>query len=134
MKNQRVFVYGTLMTGLRNHYLIKAHLKEVQAGKTNGILYDLPYGYPAMVPGNGTVYGELMELSEIEEALSVLDGLEDYFGVGCPDNLYNRVHQEVETTGGEKLMSYLYIWARPDELMRRGTLVPDGDWRRFKGF
>ncbi|OPZ72496.1 MAG: AIG2-like family protein [Firmicutes bacterium ADurb.Bin456] len=77
---KRVFVYGTLMTGMNNHHLIKPYLENIQQGKTAGILYDLPYGYPAIIPGNGTVYGEVMGPHNLGEALKVLDRLECVIG------------------------------------------------------
>lgn len=132
MKPKRVFVYGTLMSGLHNHHLVKPYLKKSEPGKTVGILFDLPYVYPAIIPGNGTVYGEVMELRDVCEALKVLDRLEGYHGTGGPRNLYNRVIQEVETSGGEKVLAYLYIWGRPEELRDLGNVVPGGDWRDFK--
>lgn len=131
MKVERVFVYGTLMSGLHNHYLVKPYLIKIQAGKTKGVLYDLPYGYPAMIPGNGTVYGEVMELNNVNQAFFVLDGLEDFHGKDSPNNLYNRVVQEVETIGGGRFDAYLYIWGKPDELRELGTIVPEGDWRKY---
>ena len=69
MEITRVFVYGTLMTGLSNHSVIKAFVKSICAGKTRGILYDLPYGYPAVKPGQGVVHGEVVELQDVAERL-----------------------------------------------------------------
>jgi gamma-glutamylcyclotransferase (GGCT)/AIG2-like uncharacterized protein YtfP len=136
MDINRVFVYGTLMSGMRNHHLIKPYLKRIISGKTDGILYDLPYGYPAIIPGNSIVCGEIMELRDPGEALEVLDRLEDYHGKESYCNLYNRIIQVVETRDGERLPAYLYIWGRPNELGELGTIVQDGDWRvliNYKG-
>lgn len=55
MEINKVFVYGTLMTGMHNHHLIKPFLKSVDTAKTNGFLFDLPYGYPAMIAGEDEV-------------------------------------------------------------------------------
>jgi gamma-glutamylcyclotransferase (GGCT)/AIG2-like uncharacterized protein YtfP len=87
----KVFVYGTLMTGMKNHYLVEPYVKSVKPARVAGVLYDLPYGYPAMTTGNMEVFGELMELANITEALKVLDRLEDYRGPGEAGNLYDRV-------------------------------------------
>ncbi|VFU14763.1 hypothetical protein SCFA_2650005 [anaerobic digester metagenome] len=69
MEITRVFVYGTLMKGLSNYSVIKPFVKSICAGKTRGILYDLPYGYPAVKPGRGFVHGEVVELQDVAERL-----------------------------------------------------------------
>ncbi|MFZ5591461.1 MAG: gamma-glutamylcyclotransferase family protein [Bacillota bacterium] len=127
---QRVFVYGTLLTGMANHYLIAPYAKKITPAQARGLLYALPYGYPAMIAGNGTVYGEVVELTGGEEAWRVLDDLEDYRGPGCPDNLYERVVQKVCLPGGQLISAYVYLWAKPDELPRIGRLLVHGNWRR----
>lgn len=129
-----VFVYGTLMTGMHNHYLIEPYLKQVKVAITEGILYDLPYGYPAMVVGKGVVYGELMELHNIEKALADLDNLEDYNGPDNPNNLYDRVIQEVEITNSQNdnqeiILAYVYLWANPKQLNNIGQIIPTGIWK-----
>lgn len=102
MEITRVFVYGTLMKGLSNYSVIKPFVKSICAGKTRGILYDLPYGYPAVKPGRGFVHGEVVELQDVAEALQVLDSLEGYNGRGAPDSLYECVVQEVELACEER--------------------------------
>lgn len=128
----RVFVYGTLMSGMHNHCLIRPYLETITRGKMKGILFDLPYGFPAVIPGKGTVYGEIMELRNINEAIIVLDRLEGYHGKKSNQNLYNRVVQDVEILNGETVPAYLYFWARPEDLFELGTVVPGGDWKTFK--
>jgi gamma-glutamylcyclotransferase (GGCT)/AIG2-like uncharacterized protein YtfP len=132
MEITRVFVYGTLMKGLSNYSVIKPFVKSICAGKTRGILYDLPYGYPAVKPGQGVVHGEVVELQDVAEALQVLDSLEGYNGRGVPDNLYERVVQEVELAGGERVLAYLYIWGKPAALEELGTVVPKGNWGNYR--
>lgn len=131
MTINRVFVYGTLMTSMTNHHRIKPFIKAVLPAKSIGLLYHLPYGYPAMVPGNRQVQGEVIELTDITQGLKVLDDLEGYQGPGYCCNLYNRVVQEVEQETGERLLAYVYLWAKPAELKILGTPVPGGDWRKY---
>ena len=52
MEINKVFVYGTLMTDMHNHRLIKPIIKHLETARTLGKLYDLSYGYPAMIGGN----------------------------------------------------------------------------------
>lgn len=96
---ERVFVYGTLKRGQRNHPLVVPYLHRVLPGSVAGFrLYHLgagerrPYAYPAMVPGEGRVYGEVLFLSP--QALPLLDALEEE-GVE-----YRRVRVWVETPEG----------------------------------
>ncbi|SHH35381.1 Uncharacterized conserved protein YtfP, gamma-glutamylcyclotransferase (GGCT)/AIG2-like family [Thermosyntropha lipolytica DSM 11003] len=116
MINQ-VFVYGTLMQGEINHHIISDYALRITPAYIKGILYDLPYGYPALVSGNGLVFGELIELSDVREAMSVLDDLEGYSGPG-KDNLYEREIVTVQTIKGEHCLAWTYRWA--------SRALPDG--------
>ena len=82
----RVFVYGTLKKGLRNYPAMQgAGVSQVQTAVLKGfVLYNVPnferpYPYPCLIPGRGTVMGELHTLGaselEPEDALRVLDHL-----------------------------------------------------------
>ena len=75
-----VFVYGTLMRGMSNHQVLAPYFATVRLAQLQGILFDLPYGYPAVIDGNGVVHGELIELVDPKAALITLDKLEDYHG------------------------------------------------------
>ena len=119
----RVFVYGTLMTDMQYHHLIEPFVKHLETAKTLGLLYDLPYGYPAMIAGEEEVWGEIIELKDVEEALKVLDRLEEYFGLENPRNLYDRTIQEIQTLSGKSEQAYVYFWANPDTLIQLGTKI-----------
>jgi gamma-glutamylcyclotransferase (GGCT)/AIG2-like uncharacterized protein YtfP len=120
---EAVFVYGTLKRGERNHPLVADHLLRAVPGYVEGFaLYHLPpggerpYAYPAMVPGEGRVFGEVLFLQE--EALPLLDALEEE-GVE-----YRRVRVRVRTAEGEvEAWTYLYL-EEP-----QGVLLPEGVWR-----
>lgn len=133
MQVRHVFVYGTLMKGLSNHQVIQPFIKSIEQASLQGQLFHLPYGYPAMMSGEGVVFGELVELDGPEEALVALDQLEDYYGAGNPNNLYNRVLREVEVANGQGVMAYVYLWANPEELPEMGVRVVSGNWRNFMG-
>ncbi len=45
----QVFVYGTLKRGQRNHERFCKGVKEIQIATLRGHLYDLPFGFPALV-------------------------------------------------------------------------------------
>lgn len=127
-----VFVYGTLMTGMDNHAVIRPYIQSVQPGRVAGQLYHLPYGYPAYAvgPQDGWVYGELVELRDIPAALTALDALEDYRGPNCPENLYNRVIRTVIASDGKEVLAYIYEWNNRPPLTEIGVVIANGDWKR----
>lgn len=120
---EAVFVYGTLKQGERNHGLVASLVRRVLPGYVEGFaLYHLPagkgrpYAYPAMVPGEGRVFGEVLFLPP--EALPLLDELEDE-GVE-----YRRARVRVQTPeGAVEAWAYLYLEEPP------GVLLLEGVWR-----
>jgi gamma-glutamylcyclotransferase (GGCT)/AIG2-like uncharacterized protein YtfP len=113
-----LFVYGTLMQGMRNHqYLEKATLRGPAQTKpeyelvTNGSI-------PAAKPGSESVKGEVYEVDD--EMLASLDVLEE-----VQSDLYDRT--EIELADGTKAIAYLGgdrmfatdIWEH----------VPNGDYK-----
>lgn len=120
---EAVFVYGTLKRGERNHGVVASLVRGLVPGYAEGFaLYHLPagkgrpYAYPAMVPGEGRVFGEVLFLPE--EALPLLDALEEE-GVE-----YRRVRVRVQTAEGVvEAWAYLYL----DE--PQGVPLPEGVWR-----
>ena len=87
---EKVFVYGSLRTDFWNYdKVLKNRVRQVEKGQIKGDLYHLPAGYPAVILGEGTVYGEVITLSQ-DKILKSLDLLEGYMGEG-EENLYVRV-------------------------------------------
>ncbi|SDF28576.1 gamma-glutamylcyclotransferase [Sporolituus thermophilus] len=130
---KHVFVYGTLMSGLANHHVLKPYIKAIGPAKTAGRVYHLPYGYPAYCAdgGQGEVTGELVELKDISKALASLDQLEGYYGPGCADNLYDRIVRPVTAADGRIVDAYIYAWHDRESLAALGVPVPGGDWREY---
>ena len=87
----RVFVYGTLKPGEVNYQrYCEGKVIAAQPAIAFGQLFDLPIGYPAMIPGNSPVRGFLLTFTE-PILLTVLDKLEDYNPQRNPeDNEYYR--------------------------------------------
>ena len=46
----RLFAYGTLKRGFSNHDVFCANVLSVEEATTGGELYELPFGFPALVP------------------------------------------------------------------------------------
>lgn len=118
------------MRGFDNYKrYLEGRVSRITPGRTCGLLYHLPEGYPALLPGNETVVGEIMEPVD-EDLLQTLDWLEDYDEQGS-DNLYTRELRSVLTDDGEKATCWIYIYNNERYAREKGTLVPGGDWRKF---
>jgi len=131
---ERLFVYGSLMEGFFNYYVLKDFVISRTYGKVKGLLYHQNYkGYPAIVSGNGWVVGEYLELKYFYECLSVCDKLEEYFGPKNPNNFYERRICDVELLNGKTSLAWIYWYIRNDlnSLVNPATLIPNGDWRNF---
>ncbi len=120
----KVFVYGTLKPGGRYHSVAteagtftfqKAYLEDFA-------IYDLePENYPAMIPGQGVVYGYVFDYDDIDAALVILDRLE-----AIHDDLpeYTR-EQAVAQPMNETV--WVYVYARAERL-KTAKLVESGEW------
>ncbi len=113
----RVFVYGTLLSGEANHYLLAtaAKLAEARTGAAFE-LYDLG-SFPGLVAGGATsISGEIYEVDE--PTLAALDRLEDH------PVFYQRT--EIVLEGGERVWTYLL----PAEHVARCPVIASGSWKR----
>ena len=117
-----VFVYGTLQTGGSNAAVARrAGLFRAAPAVVRGYrIYDLqPEGYPAVVPGAGVVYGEVLALAGPLDEMDALEGLD------LTPPLYRRVRCRPEGAGE----AWLYVYARPERLAAPGaTWLPAGRW------
>lgn len=126
----KVFVYGTLMKGFWNHRAyLEGRISRITPGKTCGLLYHLPEGYPAMLEGDEAVKGEIMEPVN-ETLLKSLDRLEGY-AEGRSQNLYERHVRSVMTEDGKEVDCWVYIYSDERYAQENGIHVPDGDWKEF---
>ncbi len=74
-----IFSYGSLMQGFWNYdRYLHGKAKLIGEGSMGGNLYHLPEGYPALLQGKGTVWGEVMKLL-YPSTIDVLDRLEGYY-------------------------------------------------------
>lgn len=97
--DNRVFVYGTLLEGEANHRLMESN-ELIGRGEVAGHdMYDLGY-YPGIVPGKGTVKGEIYKVDNINE----IDSLE---GEGF---LYLRKTVPARLEDGRTCMVYVYVY------------------------
>ena len=74
----KVFVYGTLKPGEANFSAYcNGYVEFQQKAYTKGVLYDLPFGYPAMTEGENKIAGVLLIFND-DRILNNLDRLEGY--------------------------------------------------------
>ena len=100
---RKVFVYGTLMNGEDNHHFLENSTCLGKAAIEGYDMYNVGGFYPAIIPGNARIIGELYEVHEND--MASIDMLE---GEG---SLYIRKCEI--TTGNE--MAYIYEYARDTE-------------------
>jgi len=123
----KVFVYGTLLTGMGNWEYLLSPREGIPDQIYGFVMYSLG-GFPGIIPdsdkGINLIEGEVFEITE--EDLKRFDRLEGYSGKDSPYNMY--VRKVVKTVSGEEVFTYIYN--DPDHLRGR-ALIPDGDWRKF---
>lgn len=128
------FVYGTLMEGFYNSDRVLAGKpRKRQPARVQGRLFHLcGKGYPALVPGEGWVKGELFTRDDCVEVLPLLDATENY-RPGGSDNEYNRVLTPVYPEDGSGPVEAYVYWYVDTAFEHTGQVeaIPDGDWRAF---
>jgi gamma-glutamylcyclotransferase (GGCT)/AIG2-like uncharacterized protein YtfP len=113
--SHRVIVYGLLRKGQSMAHLM-AGARSVGRVDVEG--YDLLNmgPYPAAVPGDGGIVGELYSLPT-DSMLALLDEAE---GVHAEPPLYYR-----ESVDGRGKPAWIYVYARDPECAPK---IPSGDW------
>jgi gamma-glutamylcyclotransferase (GGCT)/AIG2-like uncharacterized protein YtfP len=122
----RLFFYGTLQPAAdtpRAHVLAGLGRSGGHATLSGYDMLSVGSAFPAIVPGTGTVKGEVVDVfaGRGAEALSICDAIEGYDGPGKPHNLYER--KDVRLDDGT--WAYVYVWAKD---RRNMPVIPSGDW------
>ncbi len=133
-----LFVYGTLREGGPNHgWLLRTHPEGQTRAWVAGRLFQLPAGYPALVPGPepsapppgpGWVRGDFVgydDEGDLTSALTDLDPLE-----GVEEGLFTREVLPVRLEGGQRYRAWVYLFhvERLPRLEREAVELLDGDW------
>ena len=135
-KNINIFVYGSLREGFFNYdKYLKGKVDSIKPAKINNVLlYHMPYkGYPAIMYGKGTVYGEIMEITpEIYDVtMRDMDEMEGFISENNPKNEYDKILMEVEnldTGSTEKCYVYFYNKDIDSKFTDESVFVSHGDW------
>lgn len=130
-----LFVYGTLMTGFRNHdKLLAPHIKETRPAciEDVSLWHVKDAGYPVIIPGTGTVKGELIYLKDFAAAIPGLDLLEGYTGDPRESTYVRLIKPVVDLETGAETDAHIYWYNRSVAEIRGPVIeIPEGDWRVF---
>lgn len=124
----RVFFYGTLMTGFDRRQragIDERKLVYLGRGWIKAALFDLGI-YPAAVPDpEGRVWGEVYQMRSPSEALSMLDQIEGH----CPEepdaSLYTRLEIAIQLEDGTIETGWAYFYNAP---LGRAERIASGDY------
>ena len=121
MKTVKLIVYGTLMSGERNHRFCR-NAVNITPCTITGTLYDTGYGFPAFVPeGENTVAAELIEIPF--EDWEAVDRLEGY------PRLYDRLMFPAKLADGTATTGWVYVMQNLPEM---ATVIESGSWKEYR--
>jgi gamma-glutamylcyclotransferase (GGCT)/AIG2-like uncharacterized protein YtfP len=126
--SERVFFYGTLMTGFdrrRRAGIDDGKMTYIGRGWIEAALFDLGL-YPAAVPApGGRVWGEVYEMHDSAVVLAALDGIEGYRPDEPDTSLYTRVETPVTLESGQIDKVWAYFYNAP---LGRAERISSGDY------
>ena len=121
MKTVKLIVYGTLMSGERNHRFCR-NAVSITPCTVTGTLYDTGCGFPAFIPeGNTVVNAELIEIPIADWA--AVDRLEGY------PRLYDRQLMQATLADGSEATGWVYIMHNLPEMAQ---VIESGSWKEHR--
>ena len=121
-----VFVYGSLLKGEVNDYMMTNYTCVAEEVWIYGKLYDASLEYPFLIiDDHKKVFGELYVVPV--EKLSVLDEFEDY-EPDAKDNLYERKTVTVYKNSAS-WQAFVYICNQEKMLIHE---ITEGSWRAYR--
>lgn len=131
----KIFVYGSLRSDMFNYNkLLNGKVYKVYKGTIKGRLFHLDNkGYPAVIPGNENIFGELMELKDFNKSLEELDELENYTEDNNENCEYLRKEVKVKLEDGSIEKAYYYEYNPESNINKNDNLLPVsyGDWKVY---
>jgi len=120
---ERLFVYGTLLSGQTARALVETHVRRSVPATVPGRIYAFSMGYPGLVDGDGAVRGELLWLSDLPAAMPLLDAYEG--------EEFARVLRVAQLEDGTQVAAWCYVLADPTSVVDAEAIL-DGDWVRYR--
>ncbi|WP_346928727.1 gamma-glutamylcyclotransferase family protein [Clostridium sp.] len=136
-EEKKVFVYGSLREGFFNYdKYLKNKVSPASLGEVKGTLFHLSHkGYPALLEGEDTVIGEIMEVKDFYENIVSLDEMEGYLSFeDASNNEYIRTIMDVKnlhTNTMESCYVYKYVEVNDEDFNQHGIHIPHGDWKKY---
>lgn len=138
-KQINIFVYGSLRKDFFNYNkYLKGKVISIKNGKIDNMnVYHMPYkGYPALLNGNGTVYGEIIEINSkiYDETISAIDAMEGFISKNNPKNEYEKILIDVENIDDKKTeQCYAYFYNKhiDPHFINKSIPVYHGDWKKY---
>ncbi len=130
-----LFVYGTLLPGLKNYKrFIESHNHKVYEARAKGVMYLVPGdGYPVVLDGAGEIKGVLYETRDLKVILPEIDEIEKYTDVESQSLLVREIRDVELLESGKTVKAHMYMWppSKAQWLKENGKVIADGDWARF---
>jgi gamma-glutamylcyclotransferase (GGCT)/AIG2-like uncharacterized protein YtfP len=126
---QRVFFYGTLMTGFdrRRRLGMDDRLLFRGRGSIDALLFDLGL-YPAAVPASDSlVHGEVFEILDEGTLIAAIDEIEGYEAADPDASLYVRREVPVRLEDGTSVDAWVYFYNAP---LGHAPRIESGDYRQ----
>lgn len=123
-----LFVYGTLMKGLREDWQRKVGAHFVGRGRITGKLYDLGEypGAVACTDPQHQIVGEVYRLDDPDTATGILDQYEEFLPFRPDKSLFIRKKLPVTLKGGTQKQAWVYLYNRS---VNDAELIPGGNYR-----
>jgi gamma-glutamylcyclotransferase (GGCT)/AIG2-like uncharacterized protein YtfP len=124
-----VFFYGTLMSGFRRQGRtgVDDQLKAIGRGSIAAALFDLGL-YPAAIPSDSRVKGELHQMLDVDHVLAVLDEIEGYSVSDPFTSLYTREQTSVSLDDGSVVNAWVYFYNAP---LGSAPRIESGDYLEY---
>lgn len=125
---KRVFVYGSLSSGMVHFDKIAGAVQNSEKAWIDGAAYQLRVGYPVLLKENShRISGQLVELNSPELMVALLDGFYGFSSMDPSKSLHFRELGLAQTSDGEHFECWVY-YLNPKKLPTSARLIQDGDW------